>query len=250
MSTLPPIVEERTCETTPDDWTIPRFRDEEVHVWRQDLERAVSQLDYFRSLLSEEEERRANRFRFAADGDEFVVSRGTLRNLLAGYQGIPARQLQFSFSEYGRPSLLLGAESQPIQFNISHSSGVTLLAFSPRHRIGIDVEKVRYDFDPLDISENYFSLSERAVLRGLPLELRHPAFFRCWTRKEAFIKALGEGLSHPLDAFDVSLAPGSAAALLATRPDGSEASRWELRDIGVPDGYVAALAIELEPSLA
>jgi 4'-phosphopantetheinyl transferase len=248
MSTHPssdPIVLERDCETLPASWIIPALREGEVHVWRQSLSLNPTVVASFISVLSDDEQIRAQRFRFDIGRTEFIVSRGTLRLLIEAYQGISARQLQFAYSEYGRPSLANTASCASIEFNISHGGGFALLAFSRFHRIGVDVEKVRRDFEPLDISENYFSLSERAVLRGVPAELRHEAFFRCWTRKEAFIKALGEGLSHPLDAFDVSIAPGSTAALLSTRPNGDEAARWMLRDVAVPEDYVAALAVEL-----
>ncbi len=248
MSTHPcsvPIVLERECETLPASWRIPTLREGEIHVWRQSLSLESTLVASFNSVLSNDEKIRAQRFRFEAGRTEFIVSRGALRLLLEAYQGIPARQLQFAYSAYGRPSLADTASCAPIEFNISHSAGLALLAFSRFHRVGIDIEKVRRDFEPLEISENYFSLSERAVLRGLPAELRHEAFFRCWTRKEAFIKALGEGLSHPLDAFDVSIKPGSTAALLSTRPDRDEAARWMLRELTAPEGYVAALAAQL-----
>jgi len=253
MNTLPegaPTVVYHTCQPTPGRWAIPPLLEGQVHVWFQDLALAASSLEKFTYLLSDDERKRAGRFRFLVDSVEFVVSRATLRLLLAAYQSLQADQLNFLVSEYGRPGLVAQAQDQPIQFNISHSSSLALLAFSRRHRIGIDVERVRHDFEPLDISDKYFSLSERAVLRGLRSELRHEAFFRCWTRKEAFIKAVGEGLSHPLNRFDVSLDPRSEAALLATRPNSREAARWELRDVVVQPGYVAAMAIEIEPAPA
>jgi 4'-phosphopantetheinyl transferase len=122
-----------------------------------------------------------------------------------------------------------------------------LLAFASDRRIGVDVEKVRRDFSTVEIAERFFSEAERCALRELPREQRHEAFFRCWTRKEAFIKALGEGLSHPLDQFDVSIAPGMPPALLATRPDAREVTRWTLRDVEVPGDYAATLAAEVVP---
>ena len=112
----------------------------------------------------------------------------------------------------------------------------------------MDVEKIRRDFRTSEIAERFFSTAERDSLRQLPDEQRHEAFFRCWTRKEAFIKALGEGLSHPLDQFDVSLTPDSPAVLLATRPDAQEVKRWKLWNIQVPGDYSAALAFEAESS--
>ena len=131
-----------------------------------------------------------------------------------------------------------------LDFNLSHSAGIVLLAFARRRRIGIDIEAVRRDFSTTEIAERFFSPAERTALRQLPHGQRHQAFFRCWTRKEAFIKALGEGLSHPLDQFDVNLAPGEPAVLLATRPDATEAGRWALWNVPTAGNYAAALAIE------
>lgn len=249
MTTLPhsaPFIEERDCSTSLSEWTIPPLHSEEIHVWRQKLQLAPPAVEEFRKLLSVDEQARAQRFRFEEGRTEYVVSRGTLRVILSAYQSLPLDHLQFVYSEYGRPSLVEHTSSEPIAFNISHSGSITLLAFTRHRRIGVDIEEVRQNFDPTEIAENFFSVSERTVLRELPPDLRHEAFFRCWTRKEAFIKALGEGLSHPLDAFDVSLAPGEPPELLATRPNGCEAARWALCDMAIPHGYVGALAVELE----
>jgi len=248
MTTLPhsvPVIVERECEIHSNNVAVPVLHHGEVHVWRQRLDCAPASVEAFKCLLSNEERYRAERFRFQDGRTEYIVSRGTLRVLLAAYQGTAADQLQFAYSEFGRPRL---ADNGPktIEFNISHSSGLALLAFARHRRIGIDIEAVRTNFDPTEIAENYFSQSERTTLRDLPPDLRHQAFFRCWTRKEAFIKALGEGLSHPLDAFDVSLAPGETASLIATRPNNLEAAHWMLGDVAVPDGYLAALAFELD----
>jgi 4'-phosphopantetheinyl transferase len=218
----------------------------EVHVWRQRLDLRSPELAQLRTLLSPDEAERAQRFRFGIDRDHFIVSRGTLRRLLAEYLGLAAASLQFVYSQYGRPTLTGEATSSPIEFNVSHSGGVALFAFAHNHRIGVDIEKLRRDFSTIEIAERFFSMAERSALRELPVHERHDAFFRCWTRKEAFIKALGEGLSHPLDQFDVAIGPKAPPTLLATRPEAGEATRWSLWDIAVPDGYVAALATEVE----
>src|SRR5664279_1947730 len=214
-----PAIVERECDGIQNNWTAPPLEGGEVHVWRQRLDVAPPALESFSKLLSHQEGHRAQRFRFDEGRTEYIVSRGMLRVLLAAYQRTAPDQLQFAYSEFGRPKLVADEATEQIEFNISHSGGLTLLAFARHHQIGIDVEEVRTNFDPTEIAENYFSQSERRILCTLPPKLRHEAFFRCWTRKEAFIKALGEGLSHSLDAFDVSLSPGDPAALLATRPD-------------------------------
>jgi len=217
----------------------------EIHVWKQDLSRAPAEAELLGRLLSPDELERAGRFRFDMNRTEYIVSRGTLRTLLGSYLGVSPPELQFVYSEYGRPSLADGVSSGALNFNVAHSGGVALLAFARGRRIGIDVERVRRDFGTSEVAEHFFSSAERVALRQLPQDDQHEAFFRCWTRKEAFIKALGEGLSHPLDQFDVTLAPDDPAALLATRPDASEVKRWMLWDIHLSDDYAAALAAEM-----
>jgi 4'-phosphopantetheinyl transferase len=214
----------------------------EIHVWRLAIRSILEPLDALADLLAPDEFERARRFRFDEDRKEFITSRGTLRLLLANYLSAAPAQLSFQYTEYGRPKL---AVDSPIDFNVSHSRGMLLFAFASKRRVGIDVERIRRDFSTLEIAERFFSESERKDLRNLPAEQRHEAFFRCWTRKEAFIKALGEGLSHPLDQFDVSLAKSARPILQATRPDPDEVRNWLLWDIEVPEGYAATLAGEL-----
>ena len=130
-----------------------------------------------------------------------------------------------------------------IRFNLSHSHGKALYAISRGREVGVDLEFIRCDLEAEQIAERFFSHSEIETLRALPPSLRKYAFFLCWTRKEAYIKARGEGLSMSLDQFDVSLTPGKPAALLRTNPDSDEALRWSLRDLKPASGYAAALAI-------
>ena len=213
-----------------------------IHVWRCSVPRDPGAINELVGLLAKDELTRAKRFRFEADRNEFVVTRGTLRTLLASYVCATATDLAFQYSEFGRPTL--GGDS-PIEFNVSHSSGMLLLAFARNRKIGVDVERIRRDFSTTAIAEQFFSEHERSELDKLPVAHRHEAFFRCWTRKEAFIKALGEGLSHPLHQFDVALQEDANPILLATRPDAREASRWELRNVAVADGFTATVAAEL-----
>ena len=237
-----PAVAVREYQVDSDAIGATRLSDTEIHVWHQSLALGIPEVETLRRLLSPDELRRAERFRFEPNRKEFIVCRGTLRRLLGSYLQVPAAELRFAYSEYGRPSLMADTKETKLDFNVSHSGEAALLAFGCGRTIGIDVEEVRRDFGTSEIAERFFSRAERAALRELSPDQRYEAFFRCWTRKEAFIKALGEGLSHPLDQFDVSLAPGAPAALLATRPDAQEVNRWKLWDIEVPSGYAAALA--------
>lgn len=215
------------------------LRPNEVQVWYLGSDSREDLSSLWR-ILSAEESERATRFRFEEDRQQYVETRGSLRRLLGAYLGIPAAEVAFSCSEHGKPSL---TPNQNLEFNVSHTKGMAVLGFCRGCRIGIDVEHIRTDFQTSEIAERFFSETERAALRAIPLEQRHKAFFRIWTRKEAYIKALGEGLSHPLHQFDVSF--DETARLIATRPDPVEAQRWQLENLVVPEGFVAAVAVEM-----
>ena len=215
--------------------------DEDVQVWT--LNETVQQdlLHHLKQFLSPDELERAARFRFPVDQERFVVSRGILRCLLAGYLATEPNSFHFEYSDKGKPYLSSASE---LQFNVAHSGAVVLWAFARGRRLGIDVEEIRSDFSTQDIAERFFSAAERQALRTLPTKRRHQAFFQCWTRKEAFVKATGDGLSLPLDQFDVTLAPGQPAHLIATRPDANEVRRWSMHNLHVHPNYAAALVVE------
>ena len=210
-----------------------------MHVWRLSLDRPPER---FVQLLQADEVARANRFYFEKDRKHFVVARGFLRLLLAWYLHTEAKQLQFVYGAWGKPSLAGEFCETQLRFNMSHSHGVALYAVTEGREIGIDVEHVRADFASDDIARRFFSSHEVGVLCELPEDDRVSAFFRCWTRKEAYIKATGRGMSQPLDGFDVTLGSGDDVALLRAE-DGSH-ERWRLVDIAVGAGYAGALAVE------
>lgn len=217
---------------------------DEIHVWRADLDRPPAAPGALSDVLDLEERRRAARFVFERHRRRFVVARGVLRHILARYLPVRPAELLFEANEYGKPSLPAGAGgAAPLHFNVSHSSGLALYALSSDVEVGVDVERVREDMATAEIAERFFSPGEVRAFRGLPPQLRTEAFFNCWTRKEAYIKALGKGLSHPLDLFTVSLAPGRPAALLDDETDPSEVGRWSLRELQIDPGYAAALAV-------
>lgn len=217
--------------------------DGEVHIWNLSTPLQQVVLDQLSGLLSPDELQRAARFRFPRDANQFISSRGLLRTLLASYLARDPRSLRFHYSEKGKPELP-SALSAGLCFNVAHSGDIILWAFTRSRRLGVDVEQVRKDFSTAEIAERFFSVGERAQLRALPAVRRHEAFFQCWTRKEAYLKATGDGLSLPLDQFDVTLAPGQPAHLLQTRPDPAEAERWLMRSLDVGPDYAAALVVE------
>lgn len=218
----------------------------EVHVWRASLRGDASGVEAFRKILDADELGRADRFHFERDRVRFVIARGVLRSILARYLRRPPGQVRFGYSPYGKPSL--ADAGGDLSFNVSHSNEVALYAFARGRDVGVDVEFIREDFAGMEIAGRFFSAREVAALRRLPAGLRTHAFFNCWTRKEAYIKARGEGLSHPLDCFAVSLAPGEPAAILSTEGDPSELSRWSLHELRPGPGYVAALALRGAPA--
>lgn len=216
----------------------------EVHVWRAPLEQTSDKVAAFFDLLATDEQHRANRFHFAKDRRRFIVARGIMRTLLGRYLNLSPESLEFSYSSFGKPALPEIDGGQELHFNLTHSGNLALLAFTRRREVGVDVEELRENFDGLQLAEHYFSSREVAALHALPAQMHQLAFFTCWTRKESYIKAIGEGLSHPLNCFDVSLAPGEPAALLCHRHDPREISRWTLRELTPGHGYVAAMVVE------
>ncbi|MDQ2975523.1 MAG: 4'-phosphopantetheinyl transferase superfamily protein, partial [Acidobacteriota bacterium] len=184
----------------------------EVHLWQARLDDQLAVT--LKPLLSEEETARANRFHFIKDRNDFIVARGLLRKLLAAYLGVAgSADLTFSYGDKGKPFLAENQRSS-INFNLAHSHGMALYAFSHDRELGVDLEFVKDELADEEIADRFFSTTEVKALQRVPAELRRQAFFNCWTRKEAYIKARGEGLSMPLNDFDVSLAPGEPAALL------------------------------------
>ena len=232
--------------TTPADVGLPRDLDlpeGEVHVWSARLDPARETVERLRRLLDPQEATRASRFRFERDRTAFTVGRGILRWLLAAYLGEDAAALEFVYGPHGKPSLE-NESANGLHFNVTHSALLALFAFVRTRGIGIDVERVREQPDLQDIAKRFFSKDEVVALRRLPRRHQDRAFFRCWTRKEAYVKARGGGLSIPLDEFSVSLAPGNPVELLNSTLGEAEIRRWSLRDLSFGRLYAAALAVE------
>jgi 4'-phosphopantetheinyl transferase len=219
-----------------------RIAPDEVHLWRVDLEAIAGNEAHWTAIISDDERARGARFHFPIHRQYFIAGRAVLRRILAAYLSTDPKELTFSYSTKSKPALA-GAHANRISFNVSHSGEIALIAVTQNHQIGVDVELIRRDFDTAAIATRFFSEAEQEQLAALPSERRHETFFLCWTRKEAYIKATGEGLSLPLRQFDVSIAPHSQNALLATRPDAAESKRWSLRDVAVKAEYVGAVCV-------
>jgi 4'-phosphopantetheinyl transferase len=214
----------------------------EVHVWKIYL-KAPGLCDK-REILANDERVRASRFRFHTDSDRFIAARYSLRTILARYLRTQPAEVEFGLNPFGKPYLTSGHDKLGLRFNLSHSHDMALLAVARNRDVGVDVEFRRADFATDEVARRFFSRTERNQLGAIAPEQKTEAFFNCWTRKEAYIKARGEGLSFPLDQFDVSFAPDAPPALLGNRRDANEVSRWSFEELSPADGYAAALTVE------
>jgi len=229
-------------------WTVPAAIQTpgsgEVHVWRADLNVTPERLTLLRATLADDEMARANRFRFDVDRRRFVGRRGVLRAVLAQYVGTAPGTIRFRASPNGKPEIANGPGRPSLRFNLSHSHGRILVAVAHAREVGVDLERVIPDRAEPGIARRFFASREAAALDELSGPDRVEGFFNCWTRKEAFVKALGQGLSFPLDAFEVSLEPGRPAVLRHVRGSEAAATDWDLTDLDPWAGYAAALVVE------
>lgn len=196
-------------------------------------------------LLSTDERDRAERFHFDHDRRRYAVAHAAMRRLLAAYAGCAPQELRFATSARAKP--VLSGPGAGLHFNLSHSGELALLGVSPDAALGVDIERVRRLDDGAALAGANFSAREYAAWRAVPPGQRDLAFFLCWTRKEAYVKAVGEGLYLPLDRFDVTLAPGEPARILSLDGDAGAAAAWSLHDLDPGAGYAAASAIPMHP---
>ena len=220
----------------------PALPRDEAHVWLLDWE---AQDAGMLQLLTRDERARADRFHFPNDRLRYGITRASLRRLLSGYLSVALGDLHFEYSAEGKPSLpsSLTTSADPVQFNVSHSGRFALLAFVRGNPLGVDVEAIREEVLAENLAERFFSLDEQAVLRALPRPQQLKAFFHCWTRKEAYLKALGEGLVRGLDTFSVVFNPTQPAGLRSDALDPSAPGVWRIVDLPVPEGYAGALTV-------
>jgi 4'-phosphopantetheinyl transferase len=219
--------------------TPPPLGVHEAHLWRLDLN-APGGEETALDILNDEERARAARFHFERDRQRFIAGRGALRRILAAYLGRSPADLVFTVGPHGKPTV----ENLGLEFNLSHSGGWGLLAVTRDRRVGVDVERVRVDFAGEDIARRFFAPAEVEALAGSAPDQYATGFFRCWTRKEAYVKARGDGLSLALDRFEVPLDQGATHALASCLDDPSECARWSLREIVPAPGYLGALVVE------
>lgn len=217
----------------------PELPDNEVHIWRAPLEMDSATLIHLQRTLAKDEKARSERFIFDQDRNHFIAARGILREVLGRYLQRPPQTIDFVYGARGKPAISNGGSRHPICFNLSHSHGLAVIGIAREREIGIDIELMRPEFAGEEIARRYFSAKEVDELNRLPAELRTEGFFHCWTRKEAYIKAKGDGLYIPLESFDVSLTPG-----LPTELNSADRSLWSLHSFTPDPGYVGALVGE------
>lgn len=225
----------------PERASAPPLPVDEVHVWCVGLVRPLAEIALMSALLAADEQARAGRFHFEKDRQHYIYGRAVLRTLIGQYEQIEPAAVQFTYGEQGKPALARG----DLRFNLSNAGGMALIGFARGREIGVDVEPLRRLPDADAIAQRFFSEREFEVYAAVSHDQQPQAFFNCWTRKEAFIKAIGEGLSCPLGSFDVTLRPGEVAQLTHIQGSQAAASRWKLRALEPAAGYVGAVIAEV-----
>ncbi len=205
----------------------PKLKKNVAHVWRASLEIPAVETERLRQILAADELRKAERFRFPGDRSRFIVARGTLRTILGGYLNMKPDEVRFCYGPFGKPELAEEADGETLRFSVSHSGGLALYAVTLGREIGVDLEYIRPDLMVEEIACQFLSPMEINLLKSCPGHLRKQAFFALWTRKEAYLKALGTGLAN-------------AYALCETDVD----ALWSFTDLHIAQGYAAAVAVE------
>lgn len=209
---------------------------EEIHIWQVALDQHKELVDRLAQNLNREELDRANRFVIEKARQRYIVAKSTLRQLLSHYIGFPPEKIDIRLSEKGKPYLI----NFPLEFNLSHSEDLAIYAFSAYQALGVDIEKKGKKIEVLKLAKRFFSQTEYKELKNLPPDEQQIAFFHIWTRKEAFVKALGQGLTFPLHDFSVSASPREPKLLFSKRHD---VAAWSLVELKVPAEFVGALVV-------
>lgn len=221
---------------------VSELKEGDVHVWQTSLKQPDAYVEDLFATLSAEEQAKARRFRFPHLQAEYTVGRGVLRELLGQYLNVSPASIEFAYGPQGKPMLGGVHADSGLSFNVSHSGELALYAFTRGREVGVDIEHMKPMDDAESIAEHFFAPQEIKRLLDLPQEQRNAAFFNCWSRKEAFIKVSGKGVSYGLDKFAVTLGPDEPARLLWV--EGEDEQRFELRALEVAGPYKAALCVE------
>ena len=221
----------------------PALTEDAIHTWCVSLRQPSHKITQLAQLLSSDECDRASRFVFDRDREKYTVARGTLRLLLGQYLNSQPEQIQFSYGPQNKPYPAKESNQSTLQFNLAHSQNMAVYAITRHQELGVDIEAIRPMDDKEQIARRFFSSTECDSLISLPKEQQLIGFFNCWTRKEAFLKATGDGLTRPLDSFNVSLTPGAPAKLQSIGGSTKTAEDWSLFELKPAEGYIGAIAI-------
>jgi 4'-phosphopantetheinyl transferase len=222
----------------------PQLKQNEVHVWLIQTRQANAPLARVTVCLSDAERDRANRFKFDVDRERYIVSHTAMRSILARYLGCDPSEIAYAIGAHGKPELAPASRILQLEFNLSHSNDAALVAVAPGRAVGVDIEHIQQKLGWQEIADRFFAPGEIQKLHALPSGEQLRAFFTCWTRKEAYIKAKGGGLSIPLQEFEVSLARDEDPAILWHAEGAQETQPWQFGAIDSPAGYVASIAVE------
>jgi 4'-phosphopantetheinyl transferase len=230
------------------EWNTPSpdliLPDHEVHIWRTQLDQNQELVQQLAQILSEDERSRSSHFRFDRDRLRFIVGRGVLRTILAKYLNIYPSEVTFCYGAYGKPALPTSGQQRSYQFNLSHSQGLAVYAISLNRSVGIDIEHIRPVEDMQGIVERFFSAHEQDTFAKIPENKKCLSFFQCWTSKEAYLKARGDGLTQALHHIEVSIVPGQNTQLLNIVGNLQEVQRWTLHKFQPLNQFIGVIAVE------
>ena len=230
-----------TWQTAPDDLEISPHH---VDIWLTSTELEEDQVRAYAKYLSQAELARAQKFRSKTGHREYIVTRGLLRQVMSETAGLDLAGVDFMYGEHGKPWLDARVSGKTVALNVSHSHGLALAALTVGGRLGVDLEKIRPEVEWRELAARYFAEAEIRALENRPQGDGLKAFYACWTRKEAFVKALGAGVSYGLDQFDVSVGPDEDYAALTIRSQDEDAAGWLVKNLPVPDSHAAAVAVD------
>ena len=224
----------------------PILAKNQVHVWRANLELPTAAIDQLTTYLSADEISRANKFRFPIHKRRFIVARGILRQLLGNYLQLSPDNIKFEYGDHGKPRIAASVADTFLQFNVSHSEEYALYGFTHHHLIGVDLEYLREMKDAVKLAERFFSPREFELLAGIASEQQREVFFKLWTAKEAYLKAIGTGLTNSLASIDISFDQAGNPKLLAIEADLGATANWFMYPCVPETNYVATVAIKTQ----
>ena len=222
-------------------FNIPIIQNKEVNIWQINFYVSEKEIAFLYSFLSQDETKKASKFKFKKDRNCSIITRGALRLLSGQYLNLNPKDITFKYGDFGKPYFDL---ESTLKFNVSHSGNMAIIGFVLNDDIGVDIEEIKTNFDVFEIASNNFSGSEIQSLKKLPSDIQVKGFYRCWTRKESFIKAKAKGLSFPLDSFSVSIDSDDKAGLLETKWDKNEKDLWQLFSFSPQENYLGAVSVK------